>query len=127
MFYRAITLSLVFLLVQGSMAAQDQSQFPQQTVAQMQKVLRQAEESNKAVKVTLKKKIDRQSKFKGTVSEISDSGFVLTNQKDGKIQTLNYEDIKKVNRTGLSRAGMITLIVVGGVVVAAIVVGEQMD
>jgi hypothetical protein len=117
MFYRAISLVLVAVLVHGSIAAQDQTQSPQQTVAKMQQVLHKAQEKDKAVKVTLKKKIDNQKKFSGKVSEISDTGFVVTDQKTGKIQKLAYEDVREVNQKGLSKGAKIALGVVGGVVV----------
>ena len=57
MFYKAISLVLVAVLVHGSIAAQDQSQSPQQTVDKMQQILHKAQEKGKAVKVTLNRKI----------------------------------------------------------------------
>ena len=65
---RAISLVIVVVLVHGSIAAQDQPQFPPQTVAKM---LHKAQEKDKAVKVILTKKIDKQRKFSGKVSDIS--------------------------------------------------------
>jgi hypothetical protein len=118
MFYRAISLVLVAVLLHGSIAAQDQTQSPPQTVANMQQVLHKAQEKDKAVKVTLKKKIDNQKKFSGKVSDISDTGFVVTDQKTGKIQKLAYEDVREVHQKGLSKGAKIALGVVGGIVVA---------
>lgn len=109
MFYRAISLVLVAVLVHGSIAAQDQPQSPQQTVAKMQQVLRKAQEKDKAVKVILKKKIDNQEKFSGKVSDISDTGFVVTDQKAGKIQKLAYEDVRQVNQKGMSKGSKIAI------------------
>ena len=84
----------------------------------MQQVLHKAQEKDKAVKVTLKKKIDNQKKFSGKVSDISDTGFVVTDQKTGKIQKLAYEDVREVHQKGLSKGAKIALGVVGGIVVA---------
>jgi hypothetical protein len=118
MFYRAISLVLVAVLVHGSIAAQDQPQSPPQTVAKMQQGLHKAQEKDKAVKVTLKKKIDNQKKFSGKVSDISDTGFVVTDQKTGTTKTLAFEDVQQVNQKGMSKGTKIALGVAGGVVVA---------
>lgn len=76
MLYRAISLALVVVLLHGSVAAQVQPQSPPQTVAQMQQALHKGQTKDKAVKVTLKRKIDNQRKFSGKVSEISNTGFL---------------------------------------------------
>lgn len=109
MFYRAISLVLVAVLVHGSIAAQDQSQSPPQTVAKMQQVLHKAQEKDKAVKVTLKKKIDNQKKFSGKVSDISDTGFTLTDQKTGTTKTVAYADVQQVNPTGMSKGSKVAI------------------
>jgi hypothetical protein len=119
MLYKAIALGLVAVLLNGSIAAQDQPQSPSQTVANMQQVLNKAREKDKAVKVILNKKIDNQTKFSGKVSEISDSGFVVTNEKTGTTKRLAYEDVRQVKRQGLSKAAKI--LIVSGVVVATVV------
>jgi hypothetical protein len=124
MFYRAISLVLVAVLLHGSVAAQDQTQSPQQTVAKMQQVLRKAQEKDKAVKVILKKKIDNQNKFSGKVSDISDTGFVVTGQKTVKIQKLAYEDVREVHQKGLSKGAKIAIVVLAGCVVFALIAGR---
>jgi cytochrome bd-type quinol oxidase subunit 1 len=121
MFYRAISLVLVAVLLHGSIAAQDQTQSPPQTVARMQQVLRKAQQKDKAVKVALKKRIDHQKKFSGKVSDISDTGFVVADQKTGKTQKLAYEDVQEITPKGMPKAAEIAIgvgILVG--VVAAI-------
>jgi hypothetical protein len=120
MFYRAISLVLVAVLLHGSVAAQDQPQSPPQTAANMQQVLHKAQEKDKTVKVTLKKKIDNQKKFSGKVSDISDTGFAVTDQKTGKIQKVAYEDVREVHQKGLPTGVKIAL---GVGVPAAIVLG----
>ena len=122
MFYRAVSVLLVAVLVHGSIASQDQPLSPQRTVAKMQQVLRKAQEKDKAVEVILNKKIDNQKKVIGKVSDISDTGFVLTDQKTGTTKQLAYADVREVRQKGLSRGAKIALGVVGGVVVAFVVV-----
>ena len=75
----------------------------------MQQVLNKAREKDKAVKVILNKKIDNQTKFSGKVSEISDSGFVVTDEKTGTTKRLSYEDVRQVKQQGLSKAAKILL------------------
>lgn len=116
MLYRAISLALVVVLLHGSVAAQGQPQSPTQTVAKMQQVLHKAQEKDKAVKVTLNKKIDNQSKFTGKVSEISDTGFTLTDQKTGKPMKLAYAYVQQISQKGMSTGAKIAIVV--GVVVA---------
>ncbi len=70
MLYKAISLALAAVLLHSSIAAQDQPQFPPQTVAKMQQVLHKAQEKDKVVKVILNKKIDEQRKFSGKVLSV---------------------------------------------------------
>jgi hypothetical protein len=121
MFYKAISVVLAAVLLHGSIAAQDQPQSPPQTVAKMQQVLHNAQEKDKAVKVTLNKKIDNQKKISGKVSEISDTGFVVTDQKTGATRNLTYADVREVHQKGMSKGWTIALIVIAGVIVAVVV------
>jgi hypothetical protein len=65
MLYRGISLALVVVLLHGSVAAQAQPQSPTQTVAKMQQVLHKAQGKDKAVKVTLNKKMDNPKQVYG--------------------------------------------------------------
>jgi hypothetical protein len=108
MFYRGISLVLVAVLLHSSIAAQTSSS-PTQSVAKMQQVLRKAREKDKAVKVILNKKIDNQKKIIGKVSDISDTGFVLTDQKTGTTKQLAYEDVRQVNQKGMSKGSKVAI------------------
>ena len=122
MFSRAISLVIVAVLVHGSIAAQDQPQSPPQTVAKMQQVLHKSQEKDKAVKVILNKKIDKQKKFSGKVSDISDTGFVVTDQKTGKPMKLAHADVREAHQKGWSKDATIAIVVVAGVVIAVLLV-----
>ncbi len=112
---KMISVILVAALLHGNIAAQDQPQSPPQTVAKMQQVLHKAQEKDKVVKVILNKKIDKQKKFSGKVSGISDTGFVVIDQKTGKAMTLAYEDVKEVHQKGMPK-GAKAAIAIGGIV-----------
>ncbi len=124
MFSKVIAVVLVLLFVHGDIAAQTSPPSPVQTPAKMQQVLRKAQEKNKAVKITLAKKIDKQSKLSGKASEISDTGFIVTDQKTGKVTKLDYQDVREVRQKGMSKGAKIALVVLAGVVIAAVIVGE---
>jgi uncharacterized membrane protein len=130
MLYKTISLALVAVLLHGSIVAQAQPQSPAHTAAQMQRVLRKAQEKSKAVKVTLKTMIDNQTIFSGNVSEISDTGFVLTNQKTQTTKTFAYEDVQQVKQKGMSRGAkvlIVSLVVVGGVIAMGFAVACNVD
>jgi len=77
-----------------------------------------AQKKNKAVKVTLRKLIDNQETFSGKVSEISDTGFVLTDQKTQTTKTFAYKDVQQVKQKGMSKGTKILIfsLVVGFVI-----------
>ncbi|MBZ5679468.1 MAG: hypothetical protein LAO24_05115 [Acidobacteriia bacterium] len=115
---KVISVLLVIVLLHGSLAGQTPAQSPVQTPAKMQQVLRKAQETDKAVKVILNKKIDNQKKLSGKVSDITDTGFVVTDQKTGTAKRLAYADVREVHPKGMSKGTKIALGVLGGVVVA---------
>ena len=122
MTYKMIAVLLVAVLLQGSLAAQNQPAPPTQTVTKMQQVLHRAQEKGKAVKVTLNRKINNRNELTGNVSEISDTGFATYNQKTGETVQVAYADVQEVKQKGMSKTAKI-LIVIGIVVGAAIGLG----
>lgn len=125
MLSKVIPVALVTVLLHGSLVAQAQPQSPVRTPAEMQQALRRAEQKDKAVQVTLEKKIDNQRKFTGKVSEVSDTGFTVTDQKTGKSTKFAYEDVQQVKQKGLSKGWKIGLVVIAGVVIGAVAVLES--
>jgi hypothetical protein len=125
MLYRLISVVLVAVLPHGSVAAQDQPQSPPQTLAKMQQVLHNAQQKNKAIRITLNKKIDNKTKLMGKVSEVSDTSFTVTDQETGNPTKLVYENVREVKQKGMSKgsklalgigiaaAALITLVVIG--------------
>lgn len=128
--YKIISLALVAVLLHGSIVAQAQPQPPAHAVAQMQRVLRKAQEKNKGVKVILRKMIDNQTTFSGNVSDISDTGFVLTNQRTQTTKTFAYEDVQQVKQKGMSKGAkilIVSLVVVGGLIAMGFAVACNVD
>jgi len=80
MIFKTIAAVLVCVLLHTSVAAEEQLS-QTQTVDKMQQVLHKAQDKDKAVKITLRKKMDNQRKFMGKVKEITDAGFSIAQQK----------------------------------------------
>ncbi len=129
MAYRTVSLILAAVLLQtlfpAPALAQDQ-QPQRQTASEMKRVVEKAAAKGKAVKVRLRNKTDKGNKLSGKPSDISDLGFVLTDQKTGATQKLAYEDLRDVRQKGMSKGAKIALGVVAGIVLAAVVVGETL-
>jgi len=108
MISKIVSVLLIGLVLHGSIAAQTLSS-PTQDVAQMQQVLRRAQERGKAVTVTLSRKVDNTTKLTGTVSEVSDTSFTLANRQTGNSTTLAFEDVLQVKQKGMSKGKKIAL------------------
>ena len=92
----------------------------------MQQVLQKAREGNKAVKITLRKKIEDQRKFTGRVVETSDTGFAIADHKSGNTRTFNYEGVQQVSQSGLSTGTIIviTALVADGLIILGVILHE---
>ena len=119
MIFKMISVVLVASLLHSCMAAQEQAQSPPQSVTRMQQILRKAQEKNKAVKITLNKKIENQLNFSGKVSGVSDADFTLSDQKTGKTMQIAYADTKEVRQKGMSKTSKI--LIVSGIVVGTVI------
>jgi hypothetical protein len=126
MISKMIFITLVVALLYGSLAAQDQSQSPPLTVGEMQQVLHEAQEEHKAVKVTLSKKVENRKKVSGKVSDISDTCFVVNDQKTGTARKLAYADVHEIHKKGRSKTSTMAIYVLAGAVITAVVVGDSM-
>src|SRR5262249_50868463 len=107
MISKSIAAVLVCVLLHTSVAAEDQPQSQTQTVDKMQQVLHKAQDKDKAVKITLRKKMDNQRKFMGKVREITDAGFSIVEQKTGKTMSFAYQDVQQVGQAGVAKGTII--------------------
>jgi|SRR5215470_317109 len=119
MISKTISAVLVCVLLHCNVVAQNESQPHTQTVAKVQQAIQKARERDKAVKITLQKKIENQRKFTGRVVEISDAGFAIADQKSGNTRTFKYGDVQQVSQTGVSKG---TIITIGAVVAAGLII-----
>jgi|SRR5215470_7688221 len=122
MISKTIAAVLVCVLLHNGVATEDQPQSQTQTVVKMQQALHKAHEKDKAVKITLRKKMDNQRKFMGKVQEITDAGFSIVEQKTGKTMSFAYQDIQQVGQAGVSKGTIIAVValVAGGLIILGI-------
>lgn len=124
MISKIICIAVMIALVDSSVIAQEYNQPASQKTAQMQQVLRTAQAKDKTVIVTLKKKIGKVRRFCGRVSQVSDVGFVLTDQGSGATTDFSYADVREVRRKGLPKSADIAIGVgiiagiLGGILIA---------
>jgi cell division protein FtsL len=60
-----------------------------------------------------------QEMFSGKVSDISDTGFVFTDQKTQTTKNSAYEDVQQIKQKGMSKGAkilIVSLVVAGGVI-----------
>jgi hypothetical protein len=116
-----ISLVLISVLATSfSIPAQAQEQPPAQTINEMKQVVQRALDKDKSVKVKLKERLSVKTKLTGRISEVSDAGFVLTDEKTKATTKLTYDGLKEIKPKGLSTGVKIAL---GVGVPAAIVLG----
>src|SRR5215470_12169422 len=121
MIFKTIAAVLVCVLLHTSVAAEEQPS-QTQTVDKMQQVLHKAQDKDKAVKITLRKKMDNQRKFMGKVKEITDAGFSIVEQKTGRTMSFAYQDVQQVGQAGVSKGTIIAVValVAGGLIILGI-------
>ena len=119
MFHNLMSLILAGLLLLNSgvfaaAAAQETG-----TVADVQAKARSAMERHKQVVVITRHEKDGKKKFSGTISEVSDNGLTLVENKTGRTMAMSYEEVRDIK--GKSVHWPIYVAITG--VAAAIVLG----
>jgi len=97
MFHNLMSLILAGLLILNSSvfvaaAATEQTG----TVADLQVKARNAIERHKQVVVITRSEKDGTKKFPGTISEVSDKGLTLVENKTGRTMAMSYEEIRDI-------------------------------
>lgn len=60
------------------------------------------------------------------MSDISDKGFVITDEKTGQTEQLGYADVREVHQKGWSTGATIGVIVIAGVAIAAVLLAYRL-
>jgi hypothetical protein len=105
MISKMVSAVLVIMLLHGSIAAQGQLESQHQPAAKMQESLSKAEKRDKTVVIHL----TDGTKVAGKISDISERGFALTDQKTRITKSYVYADVREVRQKGLSMAAGILI------------------
>src|SRR5262249_50328038 len=82
MIFKTIAAVLVCVLLHNSVAAEDQPQSQTQTVDKMQQVLHKAQDKDKAVKITLRKKYGQSTQVDGQSERSHECGLLHCRAED---------------------------------------------
>lgn len=127
---KTVSLLLAILLVSNTAIFADQTAPPSGTTqAKTQETPRAAKIKAKVQKrgvgenSRVKAKLVNGAEVKGYISKIEETSFTVTDKKAGQITTVPYADVQKIQGPGLSKAAKITLVAVGGGVLAVVLFG----
>src|SRR5437773_701009 len=124
---KTLSLILVTALTLNASGFAYQTTLPrdEQTQTQTQKsdkakseVQRRGIGENSQVKVKLR---GNEGEVKGYISRIDETSFQVTEQKSGRVRTINYADVDRIRGTGLSTGAKIAI--AAGIGAAGIVIG----
>jgi preprotein translocase subunit SecF len=126
---KLVSLMLVSLLVcEGAgFAGQappttETSQVQTQETPQAAKIKAKVQKRGTGEKSRVKVKLANGTEVKGYVSKIEETSFTVTDKKTGQTTAVLYADVQKILGPGLSKGGVIALVVVAGVVVVVVAV-----
>ena len=119
MFNKLMSLILAGLLLLNSGVFAVAATQETATVADLQAKARNAMERHKQVVVITRSEKDGTKKFSGTISEVSDKGLTLVENKTGRTLAMSYEEVRDVK--GKSAHWPIYVAIAGGA--AAVVLG----
>jgi hypothetical protein len=127
---KIVSLLLGTLLVYNPRVLADQAAPPSGTTqAQTQETPQAAKTKAKVQKRGIGKKSRVRAKLlngtevKGYISKIEEAPFTVTDKMTGQTTTIPYADVQKIQGPGLSKAAKITLVAVGGGMLAHVLVG----
>jgi hypothetical protein len=119
MFNKLMSLILAGLLLLNSGVFAVAATQETATVADLKAKARNAMERHKQVVVITRSEKDGTKKFSGTISEVSDKGLTLVENKTGRTLAMSYEEVRDVK--GKSAHWPIYVAIAGGA--AAVVLG----
>jgi hypothetical protein len=119
MFHKLMSLILAGLLILNSSVFAAAAAEETGTVANLQAKARNAMDQHKQVVVITRSEKGGTKKFPGTISEVSDKGLTLVENKTGRTMAMSYQEIRDIK--GKSVHWPIYVAIAGGA--AAIVLG----
>ncbi len=125
----ASLLLVITLVVQSAAIAATPSSHPQsaqtpsQQITQVVKIKADVQKHGTGEKARVKVTLRDKTQIKGSISQIEDSSFSITDTKAGGTKSISYADVERIQGAGLSKGAKIAIGVGVGVAVAVVAFG----
>jgi hypothetical protein len=120
----ASLLLVITLVAQSGAVAVTPSSYPQsaqtpsQQITQVEKIKADVQKHGTGKKSRVKVTLRDKTQIKGSISQIEDSSFSITDTKAGGTKSISYADVERIQGAGLSKGAKIAIGVGVGVAVA---------
>jgi hypothetical protein len=118
---RTLSLLLIALLGFSSTGFADQAVVTPQVARIKAQVQKRGVGEKSKVRVTLASG----TMVKGYIGKIEESSFDVNDGKTGKVTSISYTDVQKIQGPGLSKVAKVGIVVVVGVAIVALVIGIE--
>ena len=125
----ASLLLVITLVVQSAAIAATPSSHPQsaqppsQEITQVAKIKADVQKHGTGEKARVKVTLRDKTQMKGSIIQIEDSSFSITDTKAGWTKSISYADVERIQGAGLSKGAKIAIVVGVGVAVAVVAFG----
>jgi hypothetical protein len=118
---RTLSLLLIASLAFSSAVFADQSA----ATPQIAKVKAQVQKRGVGEKSKVRVTLASGTMVKGYIGKIEESSFDVNDSKTGKVTTVSYTDVQKIQGPGLSKVAKVGIVVAVGVAIVALVIGIE--
>jgi hypothetical protein len=118
---RTLSLLLIALLAFASTGFADQAAATPQVARIKAQVQKRGVGEKSRVRVTL----SSGTTLKGYIGKIEESSFEVNDGKTGKVTSVSYADVQKIQGPGLSKVAKVGIVVAVGVAIVALVIGIE--
>jgi hypothetical protein len=118
---RTLSLLLIALLAFASTGFADQAAATPQVARIKAQVQKRGVGEKSRVRVTL----SSGTTLKGYIGKIEESSFDVNDGKTGKVTSVSYTDVQKIQGPGLSKVAKVGIVVAVGVAIVALVIGIE--
>jgi len=112
-----------FVLAAQAAPASGTTQVQTQETPKAAKIKAKVQKRGIGEKSRVRAKLVNGAELRGYISKIEEASFTVTDKKTGQTTTISYADVQKIQGPGLSKAAKITLVAVGGGLLAVVLVG----
>jgi hypothetical protein len=118
---RTLSLLLIALLAFASTGFADQAA----ATPQVARIKAQVEKRGVGEKSRVRVTLSSGTMLKGYIGKIEESSFEVNDGKTGKVTSISYTDVQKIQGPGLSKVAKVGIVVAVGVAIVALVIGIE--